>query len=805
MEMRRNLAKILCLSALIIFAFLIVNVEAASINPLFPNSGKVGTQITLTGNLTVSNSTYIVWFDINNNGNPFDAGENLTAKTVGSGYSLNVSVIVPSCVGSDSGVNHTVALQEAVGTSNMSTWTNFSVITSRNLTAPSTIQTGDYIPISINVTGGFANSSYGYNFMVTRPDGTVANASLTINSTSIGDASGTLNYPTQFPTVQNTDQSGTYSVLVNELYPNSTIVLQATVQAQPPPTIPPTPTILPNATISSIQPNSAVKGSTIYFSGFGVASGAFAISSYRWTSNISGVISTSRAFNTSTLPVGNHAITFEVQDSNGTWSLPTQATLVINPQTPNQPPIAHLDATPPSSIVQGQRLMLTGYGTDVDGTVVSYLWVSNISGTVSTSSQLDTSNLLAGIHRITFQVSDNNGTISDPITIVLAVEQPASSLFVIVGGATVGGGCAVTVGCAAVWVHYNNLTSAKVQTKLNQKKAKETKKEQEKEEKDKKKREKEKKKETPYLAISSSTVPSHILKDTTYQATLNVENKGNSEAKNITVTALTNPYIEFENADIHISSLEAGQTKHVDFAFTTSQEIRKLIYQQQFCASNPQSSANKSCFMRGGRIALLSDAETPEKVELVKDWLFRNHYPFEEIHDAAHLMTELYNYDLIIVAPEMKMPSKWVTNLCTYVENSQSLLLIDQVETRKPQLLYETLGYKHAQLKALNAEQSGLKICKAHPVTAGFSVGDQLSLGTYTGKACVFEESASTATVLALNIGYADGTMEGKLVPAVTVKATGKGKIVHLNFNAQTHLDQIEKLLTNAIEWLLWS
>lgn len=264
--------------------------------------------------------------------------------------------------------------------------------------------------------------------------------------------------------------------------------------------------------------------------------------------------------------------------------------------------------------------------------------------------------------------------------------------------------------------------------------------------------------------------------------------------------------MEFESAEVHIPSLEAGDTKPADLDFTTSQEIRKNIYQQQFQASSPQTTAKtKRCFMRGGRIALLSEAKKPQEAELVKAWLLRNQYPFEEIHDAAHLMTELYNYDLIIVSPEMKMPSKWVENLCTYVENSQSLLLMGQVETKKPQLLFEALDYKEAKLEALEAQEVGLKICKVHPVTAGFGVGDQLPLRVCTGKACVFAEAASTSTVLAHNIAYIGGAGESKLVPAITVKDNGRGKIVHLNFDAQTHLDQIEKLLKNTIEWLLWS
>lgn len=57
-----------------------------------------------------------------------------------------------------------------------------------------------------------------------------------------------------------------------------------------------------------------------------------------------------------------------------------------------------------------------------------------------------------------------------------------------------------------------------------------------------------------------------------------------------------------------------------------------------------------------GKASTSVRAKKTEKAEPIRTWLQKNYYPFEDIYDAAHLMSDLYKYDLIIIAFEQKMP-----------------------------------------------------------------------------------------------------------------------------------------------------
>ncbi len=478
----------------------------------------------------------------------------------------------------------------------------------------------------------------------------------------------------------------------------------------------------------------------------------------------------------------------------------SQGTSPSTPSPTNQPPTATITTAPPASISQGQSIIITGEGFDSDGTIVGYTWTSSLSGVVSTSPQLDTANLVAGTHQLTFQVTDDDNTVSQPISITLTVNAVSNST-PLLAGAAVGTATIVAVGAAgaAVWLHYSNLSSFKVKTKLWKKSTEQQTKEQNQDNQDKKK---ERNKKRPFLIFSESKVPQNILQQTPYLARFAIKNVGTDTATNITVHGLANPFVEYKDTPPEVPSLAPGETTQITLPFLTNADIRKNLYQVQFEVQSKQTEPKlKRCFMRGAKIAVLTDEE--QLSQPVMQWLSANNYPFVEIHDATHLMTELYQYDLIIVSAQHDMPSKWVQNICTYVENGQSILLLDKISTSRPERLDEALGY-HEEPDALDYGEAALEITKQHPITNGLSLGEHIPLGHCIGNAAAFTQATPTAIVLANNIDQSISGPAEVPIAAVMVKETGKGKIVHLNFHAQEHLNQIDRLVKNAVEWLLW-
>ncbi len=162
--------------------------------------------------------------------------------------------------------------------------------------------------------------------------------------------------------------------------------------------------IPPTATIESILPSPADKLVQVNFSGSGTDSEGNVIA-YQWTSSVDGELSNYSNFNTSSLSAGNHTISFRVQDNNGTWSDWDTVFLVII----NAPPTASIDSINPSPSRFDEEVTFNGSGTDSDGTVVAYQWVSDLDGNLSTDVVFSATGLATGTHQISFRVRDNDG------------------------------------------------------------------------------------------------------------------------------------------------------------------------------------------------------------------------------------------------------------------------------------------------------------------------------------------------------------------------------------------------------------
>jgi len=187
----------------------------------------------------------------------------------------------------------------------------------------------------------------------------------------------------------------------------------------------------PTASITDPADNdNFIVGDTIMFSGYADDPNGN-ISSYNWTSDLNGLLNSGTgnfsSFSTSSLAVGTHTITFNVIDDEGKTD---SDSITINVKQLVAPTASIVSPLNDQEFKENDTITFSGYGSDSDGTIVSYAWTSSIDGALSTSSQFTSSNLSTGTHTITFTVTDNNGlTDSDSVIInVKEVNAPVVSI-----------------------------------------------------------------------------------------------------------------------------------------------------------------------------------------------------------------------------------------------------------------------------------------------------------------------------------------------------------------------------------------
>jgi len=90
-----------------------------------------------------------------------------------------------------------------------------------------------------------------------------------------------------------------------------------------------TPNIIPVALIDEITPNPVYYGSVVSLKGTGLdADGS--VTAWEWSSDVSGIFSSSEDVDFTGFCAGTHIITFRVKDNYGVWSLPVKDTIVVN-------------------------------------------------------------------------------------------------------------------------------------------------------------------------------------------------------------------------------------------------------------------------------------------------------------------------------------------------------------------------------------------------------------------------------------------------------------------------------------------
>ncbi len=175
---------------------------------------------------------------------------------------------------------------------------------------------------------------------------------------------------------------------------------------------------IPRPFIESLSSKVVLEGETVVFQGNGSDDGE--INLYRWDSSLDGTLyrGPQSIFNTSTLKLGEHLISLQVRDSDGTWSEGTNTTLVVH-----EPPVAYILEITPNPALTTQKLLFQGEGSD-DGNV-SHLWwrIVNSEGLKIMNGSEVPEKLDAGNYTIYFQVQDNYGAWSNEMNRSLVVHR----------------------------------------------------------------------------------------------------------------------------------------------------------------------------------------------------------------------------------------------------------------------------------------------------------------------------------------------------------------------------------------------
>ena len=168
----------------------------------------------------------------------------------------------------------------------------------------------------------------------------------------------------------------------------------------------------PVAHIDSISPNPAVEGTQVSFSGHGTPQAE--IVSVEWRSNLVGPkLSSQASFSTTSLPVGNHTISFRVEKAGGQFDVASSPlTITALPD----PPMAFIDSIDPSPAPEGASVTFLGHGEPL-ATITAYEWRSNqVTEPLSSKANFSSALLEPGTHTITLRVEGAGGLFDETST-----------------------------------------------------------------------------------------------------------------------------------------------------------------------------------------------------------------------------------------------------------------------------------------------------------------------------------------------------------------------------------------------------
>lgn len=197
---------LLLLSMLFTLSFLPPAKAETRIVSINPASGYVGTNVTLTAN--VSNlGTYRILFD----GNELLSGE-------ATENNITISFIVPHA---PQGA-HNITLIDSMGENDTKTFavTTFRLIKPQVPEPPAQLQEGTSAVITVNITGGLANYTYPKIKVQTPREGLnyTLRDDINITTDAFGDCLLNVTYPSDFVEGANTNFTGHYNIFFNETF-----------------------------------------------------------------------------------------------------------------------------------------------------------------------------------------------------------------------------------------------------------------------------------------------------------------------------------------------------------------------------------------------------------------------------------------------------------------------------------------------------------------------------------------------------------------------------------------------------------
>ena len=142
------------------------------------------------------------------------------------------------------------------------------------------------------------------------------------------------------------------------------------------------------------------------------------IVSYLWKEGTT-VLSNSNSFSYTPTTVGNHTLTLTVTDDDGATDADTM--MVTADNVPNVAPTANAGGN--KVVYVNSSVIVTGSGSDSDGTIVSYLWKEGTT-TKSTSASFTYTPTTVGNHTLTLTVTDNDGAFDSDSMVVTSRAIP---------------------------------------------------------------------------------------------------------------------------------------------------------------------------------------------------------------------------------------------------------------------------------------------------------------------------------------------------------------------------------------------
>ena len=178
---------------------------------------------------------------------------------------------------------------------------------------------------------------------------------------------------------------------------------------------------LPMASINHIDPNPAVHNEKVELKGNGL--GYTLVSSYRWYSDLDGLIGDMPSLELYTLSLGHHTISLQVADSSGHWSQPATRELIVTLR-----PTATIQSEVPALINEGQELNVEGSGAD-DGPIRAYQWQFGGHEPFCHERECTLADLTPGHYILYFRVQDSTGLWSNPDSVSFRVNgRPTATL-----------------------------------------------------------------------------------------------------------------------------------------------------------------------------------------------------------------------------------------------------------------------------------------------------------------------------------------------------------------------------------------